>query len=667
MAIAFVSCSGSQNPINPVVKPEEQQSESGRQIQAKPVSDSYWNTSVLVDGIIWTAHMDELGRVTRALGKGIIASEPISFVDSHPELFGVSSNELKLWRDETHDGVRCAIYRQTYGGMEIENTLLRIIYGRTGKLVSYGADVYAGYAPKGDWAIDSGSATENAKRQDNSKFISAAKYYRAKDNMLIPGWRIDLENNSYFIDATNGEIIETHQNRYEYDHKGHVSGGVKPWSPLDNDIIVDTYGARVDWYTYDQYFLGTVYTGKDGTFLFKNKEKWRVYTITNKNPWINVQEAWDSYIPSMSVSGWSYYNTFNEIDLNPWSQPAERNVLYYGTLSHDWFWTVEPEFNKMNFQLPAFVDKYGQCTAYAYTGGNPTIHFFQPIDECTNTGQSPTIIAHEYGHIYVSKMYLDPTGALHEALADSFANRMFENCMIGPDLYGAGTYRRVSNNDRMWPAAECDGETHCVGNVLAGAFWNLSDNIGHNLTDNIWHFSNYLNTVPFQEKAADVILLDDDDDDITNGSPHYNEIYDAFLVHHNLAVPAITNPQTSGVVIDIVPLNLPHVIPFSTGGSFSYHMKIQNLDDQWNNTKIWVSVEIPGTGWYGPIIPPGYLVHAPLTLNLSPHQVVDLDLTQTVPFHVPYDVFYYHVRVGQFVDHVNDVLQDEGVLEIRIF
>jgi len=663
----LLSCSGqNQGKINPILPPQNERVQDTREIQVKPVTEGYWNSSAMVDSEIWIAHIDESGRITRALGKGLNPVEPLSFIDKHPQLFGVSSDELILKRDEVHGGMRVAIYRQSYDGIEIENTLIRIIYGKTGKLVSYGSDTYTDFTPSGTWMIDASTAADSLKSIDQSKFISSKKYYYAKGNSLIPAWRIDFDNNSYLVDATNGEILEIHPNRYEWEHQGHVNGGIKPWSPLDSDITVDIYGLPVDFYNYDQYFSGRVYTDHSGNYSFTHERKWRVYNMIFDNPWIHVEQAWDSGMPSMDIWDWSNAEVFNEKNLDAYSSPAERNVFHYGTACHDWFWTVEPEFNLMNFQLPAFVDKIGECTAYAYTHDEPSIHFFQPYDICTNTGESPTIIYHEYGHIYVSRIYFSPSGALHEACADITANRITENYMVGPDMYGAGTYRRVSNNDRMWPAPECEEETHCVGNVLAGAFWNLSENIGNNLTDNYWHFTNYMNTVPFPEKAADVVLIDDDDDNITNGCPHYNEIYDAFFVHHNLDVPPITNPQTEGVIIDITPLNLPHTIPYSTGGSFSYHLRLQNLDNHNNQLQIWASAEIPGSNWFGPMIPPGYLTHSPLWIVLQQQQLVELDIRQDVPWHVPYDMFYYHVRLGQFVDHVNDVIEDEGILEVRI-
>ena len=666
-AFAFLSCS-SGNSINPIM-PSGDKQQSKRSITVKPVEDSFWNTSANVGGENWIAHMDEIGRVTRALGRGVTVGQPLEFVNNHPELFGVASSELILKRDEIHDGMRIAIYRQEYNGVEVENSLVRIIYGRSGKLVSFGANTWRDYTPSSGWSIDESTALAMTDSHDESKFISSAKYYYAKDDALIPAWRIDRDNTSFLVDASNGEILETHPNRFGWIHDGHITGEVKPFSPLDDNVVVDMYGVRVDFYSYDHYYSGRAYTNMMGVFEFDYYRKTRARNLTFVNPWINVKPAWDSGASPFNYWDWHDAGVYSETALDDTlSLSAERNVFLYATLAHDWFWSVEPDFDLLNFQLPAFVDKYGECTAYAYVGGDPSIHFFQPWDICTNTGDSPTIIEHEYGHIYVSKIYIGyPGGALHEACADTLANRITQQPMIGPDLYGPDTYRRVSDNERHWPAPECDGESHCVGNILAGANWNLSENIGNELTDHIWHFSNYFNTTYFPEKAADYLLIDDDDDDITNGCPHYDEIYDAFWTKHSLDVPEITNPQTEGVVIEIAPYNLPNYIRYSDGGTFNYHLKIENLDNTPIDTQIWASFEMPNGSFYGPVIPPGYLVANPIDFTLDPLETMEFDLTQWIPAYIAPNTYFYHVRIGEFVDHENDVIEDEGVLEVTVW
>ncbi|MBU1023907.1 hypothetical protein KKB99_06460, partial [bacterium] len=289
----FVSCSRG-NSISPILPSKGSEQTGVRRVDVKPVEVEFWNTSVNVDGVNWIAHIDEFGRVTRALGKGINTGEPLDFINSHFELFGVSFMGLIEKRDEVHDGIRCAIYRQAYNGIEVENSLVRIIYGRGGKLVSYGADTWSEYQPSGTWSIDGSAAADLTLSQDDSNLISSQKFYYAKDGALIPSWRVDRDNESFLVDATSGNILETHQNRYEWNHRGHIGGMVKPWSPLDDDIQVDMYGVQAGFYTYDQYYSGSTYTNRLGLYDFFHSKRWRVRNLTFSNPWVNVKQAWES-------------------------------------------------------------------------------------------------------------------------------------------------------------------------------------------------------------------------------------------------------------------------------------------------------------------------------------------------------------------------------------
>jgi hypothetical protein len=662
----LLSCSA-QNNIDPISPVRPDKDPSARIIEVKSAETDFWNTWVGVDGETWRAHMDEYGRVTRALGKGIQADDPLSFIDSHFDLFKVPANELVLLRDETHGNMRVAIYRQVWNGIEVENSLVRMIYGKTGKLVSYGADTWSGYKPSGDWSVSVASAIQIAKRSDDSKLISSGQFYWAKDGELIPSWRIDLDDNSYMVSAIDGTILETHPNRYEWTHDGELKTEIKPWSPLNDNIVGILYGVDVGFYTYDQYYLGMDYSDKLGKYSFESDKQYRARRLRFRNPLVKVEQAWDSGRSTFDKWDWhnadQYYITYLD-DTNSFS--AERNVFFYVIAAHEWMYTVEPGFKRLDFQLPAYVDKVGSCTAYAYCHEDPSIHFFQPWDNCTNTGESPTIIYHEYGHIYVSRIYISPSGALHEACADTFANCITQNYMIGPDLYGPGTYRRISNNERKWPASECDDEVHCVGNVLAGAYWNLREFVGDEVTDHVFHYSNYINSVDFNEKAADAMLIMDDDDDITNGCPVYDDIHYAFNTQHNLAVPDVTNPPTSGVIIDVIPIHLPTVISHENGGTFDYQFRIQNLDDVPRATEVWVAFELQNGAFYGPLRPPTITITDPYIVTLQPQQIMETPIEQIVPSHVPLGIYKYHIRAGQFVDHLNDLIEDESILEVEV-
>ena len=70
--------------------------------------------------------------------------------------------------------------------------------------------------------------------------------------------------------------------------------------------------------------------------------------------------------------------------------------------------------------------------------------------------------------------------------------------------------------------------------------------------------------------------------------------------------------------------------------------------------------------YWGPVRPPTLTITQPYVVTLQPDQIMETDVEQMVPSHVALGTYLYHVRVGEYVDHINDILEDEGVLEIEV-
>ncbi|MFH1515217.1 MAG: hypothetical protein ABIG42_07130, partial [bacterium] len=94
--------------------------------------------------------------------------------------------------------------------------------------------------------------------------------------------------------------------------------------------------------------------------------------------------------------------------------------------------------------------------------------------------------------------------------------------------------------------------------------------------------------------------------------------------------------------------------------SFGYHLKIMNLDDAPATVSIWAAAKLPWGAVYGPIIPPNHSYHSPLLVPLEPLQVMEFNPTQTLPAFAPLGEYVYHVRIGEFVDNINDILDDDA-------
>ena len=200
--------------------------------------------------------------------------------------------------------------------------------------------------------------------------------------------------------------------------------------------------------------------------------------------------------------------------------------------------------------MPGAVNIDQFCNAFWNGVG---IDFFREGGGCGNTGQIADVIYHQYGHGCTQFAYApsSPTGAMHEGFSDYIANTITDQPLVGLGFFGEGTWLRNSDNDRQWPAPECGGEPHCVGEVIAGCLWHMRENLiselgDHDaavaLSDHLFHFARYGGNTDFEGYFYDLLALDDDNGTLLDGTPHGISIYEAFG-RHNVG---------PGLVLDII-------------------------------------------------------------------------------------------------------------------
>ncbi len=92
--------------------------------------------------------------------------------------------------------------------------------------------------------------------------------------------------------------------------------------------------------------------------------------------------------------------------------------------------------------------------------------------------------------------------------------------------------------------------------------------------------------------------------------------------------------------VTITPKNPPIRIP-PEGGTFRFEATITNLTDTSLNGEVWTMANVPGIGYYGP------LIRQPL--RLSPHQTIHQpNVAQQVPGLAPAGVYYYIAYLGNY-------------------
>jgi hypothetical protein len=290
--------------------------------------------------------------------------------------------------------------------------------------------------------------------------------------------------------------------------------------------------------------------------------------------------------------------------------------------------------------------------------------------DCVATSEVADVIVHEYGHIYVAVQYTlgVPSYSIHEAFADVLANAVTQQPEIGKDITGPGTNFRSSVNSVLYDNNQCYGESHCEGNILAGALWEIRGILGNQYTDYVWHQARFGQSYDFAGFVVDFYMVDDNDDNILNGTPNCDVFKQCYWDNHHIPIPETPDIPTDGIVVDIVPTGFPlEMDRTKSNNNLMYHINIKNLNDEPTTFEAWAMVETPWQQKYGPMLPPAARLHAPLILTLQPDQEISLDLRHAIPGMLPVGTYRYHVRVGDFVDNVNDILLDDDWIDFIMY
>ena len=219
------------------------------------------------------------------------------------------------------------------------------------------------------------------------------------------------------------------------------------------------------------------------------------------------------------------------------SRTDERNLFHHTNVVHDYYKGLDPEFTGMDYPVPA-VCEYGNAYANAFWNGYGT-YYGNGGSEFRSFALFCDVIYHEYTHGVTDQIYppgylpyIDQSGAMNEGWSDYFACTITNEPLVGEGgLYQMGSqYLRNLDNTLIYPT-NWVGEVHADGAIIGGAFWDLRELVGADVSDQLVHFTKYGLSEDFISYFIDLLMVDDNDHNIANGSPHSVEIYDAFGIH----------------------------------------------------------------------------------------------------------------------------------------
>ncbi len=255
------------------------------------------------------------------------------------------------------------------------------------------------------------------------------------------------------------------------------------------------------------------------------------------------------------------------------------NVYVHMNVIHQKLKEVLPAFPSLDTSFPAYVDDTA-LTCNAFFAGT-RIHFMEENAVCYSLAKFADVVYHEYGHAINEYVYWwlgtsFQNSALHEGYADVWAIGIMDYPILGHGFLKSDTasyIRRYDQAPKVYPD-DVVGQPHATGEIIAGAWWDVAQNIG-NVDTMMKIFGRHYYGTPngpdgaegqvFQDALLEALIADDNDADLSNGTPHYNEIVCAFF-RHGILLPGqyLVDPALAVHPIDTAPANQPIVLRVRT-------------------------------------------------------------------------------------------------------
>jgi hypothetical protein len=461
------------------------------------------------------------------------------FIEANVSLLGIDPEYLRPISREKHGARWYADFQQVYEDLEVIGGRVHVRLKEDGTITAFGSDFHSGISISTVPSLSDADAELLAKDDVNFNpmtdevlssdlvvfpFIRGdrATYHLAHDVRLKTDrgpaiWRI-------YIDAQTGDILKKSNEIYYDGIYGDVTGYIKDMYMTDPDqeeVFANQY-IDVTGYTQDTTDVTGYYSIEAGTGGM------REVTALLRGDWASVTNISGG---EASFSDSAAPGTQQDILWdNSNSREDERNAYYHTVVAHAKINEIDPSFTGMDRRTPVRVNETDYCNAY-WDGNGMT--FGAGYGTCNNLAMFSDVIYHEYGHGIADFQYrpLSPSGAMHEAFGDYFACTITNEPYIGEGVITGGYFRNCDNSLRY--PEDLTGEVHDDGRILAGALWDLRVALSPDthLADSLFHYARYGKADNFFDYYYDVLETDDDDGDLSNGTPHYSEIVEAFGAH----------------------------------------------------------------------------------------------------------------------------------------
>ncbi|MBD3160636.1 MAG: T9SS type A sorting domain-containing protein [Candidatus Eisenbacteria bacterium] len=492
-----------------------------------------------------------------------------AFVARNADLVRADMRDLRITSvTPLRDGRQYVILSQYYEGLEVLSGRVDVAL-QNGKVVLVGSEYVQGLDVNRYPALDEAAAVRIA--HDGIPAHSNDGPEQSPRLVVLPiqtesgmehhlAWEVYLRTHEpenvwrTYVDAHDGTLLWRESTYHFYEITGTVRGSVEEtFEDFRNYPLED---ARV---TASGSYNG--YSNEVGEFSItvpNNVDYNNVSQLSGRYCNVNNMNGTDAEIEITGGPGDDvdfFYDGSNAL-------ASERAGYYHTNVVHDWIKDLDPSFTDLDYTMTCAVERTnGSCNAY---WNGYSINFYAAGGGCNSIGRLADVIYHEYGHgitQHVYYPYAPPTSSgMGEGFSDIDAICIHPDPLVGEHFFTNGDPVRDARNLRQYPGGECGGQVHCLGEILMGSMYKTRVNMEMKYGDGTSDVFDplYLDarkTRQFSQPnfLTRLLMANDTDGDLTNGTPDWYEICDAFALH-NLPCPDLENYVTvSSVAIDDQP------------------------------------------------------------------------------------------------------------------
>ncbi len=488
--------------------------------------------------IPWAAMGPPVPISTRISHSAVALEVGERFLRENIELLGITDNQWLSGNPKLVKNLWMIPFRETYHEIPVFGGRIDLRITSSGQLIAFFSNTHPEINLSTTPALSISACMSSLRswRQfpPDLELEESAMEILPTENQTFLCWRLDIRGNephqrwTAWVDAHTG-ILRAAVSRVATDDViGHVEGEALPhyWDdpPMGYDFPHENI--RVD------NLLTVSDTMGNWEITVPGSAPFDIYSQLS-GPYVDVDYA-DGPDASHDTSASSPHDwTWDDSN----ARTDERNLYHHTNLVHDYYKVLDPDFTGMDYPVPA-VCQHGNHYENAFWNGYGT-YYGGGGNQFRNFALFCDVIYHEFTHGVTDQIYppgylpyIDQSGAMNEAWSDYFACTITDEPLVGEGgLYQSGqAYMRNLDNTLRYPE-NWQGEVHADGRIIGGAFWDLRERVGAEISDDLIHFTKYGLAEEFLAYFIDMLFVDDDDGNIANGSPHSIELYEAFGIH----------------------------------------------------------------------------------------------------------------------------------------